>query len=99
MREGAKVDEFSNLVYSDLSKKLLGYFSNYVINHTKLASKIPPNGVIVFSLKNNPDFNQWELQKAERTKARMKEEPPLIIVLIEKMKADGIEKAKIESIK
>ena len=93
------MDEFSNSVYSGLSKKLLGYFSDYIVNHTKLASKIPPDSLIVFSLKNNPEFNQWELQKAERARARMKEKPPLVIVSIEKMKAGGIEKAKIESIK
>jgi hypothetical protein len=97
MRE-KKVDEFNASVYSDLSKKLLGYFSDYIINQTKLASKMPSNGLIVFSLKNNPGFNEWELQKAKRAQAKMKEKPPLVVVSIEKMKADGIEKARIESI-
>lgn len=99
MRDRAKVDKFSSLVYSDLSKKLLGYFSDYIVNHTRLASKIPPDSLIVFSLKDNPEFNEWELQKAERARARMKEKPPFVVVSIERMNARGIEKAKIESIK
>jgi hypothetical protein len=98
MRGKAKIDEFSNLVYSDLSKKLLGYFSDYIVNHARLASQIPPDSLIVFSLRDNQEFNKWELEKAKKVRARMKEKSPLVIVSIERMKAGSIERAKIQSI-
>lgn len=50
-------------------QRTIGFeFSRYILKHPNLARQIPPDALIVFQIKTNPEFNKWARKKAELNK-------------------------------
>ncbi|MFH1259034.1 MAG: DUF5647 family protein [Elusimicrobiota bacterium] len=64
-------------------QRTIGFeFSRYILKHPNLANQIPPDALIVFQIKNNPEFNKWAKKTAESKKEAGQK---AVIVEIEKL--------------
>ena len=64
-------------------QRTIGFeFSRYVLKHPEFSKKISDNALIVFQIKDNPDFNSWAIKIA---KANKEQGQKLLVVDIEKL--------------
>ncbi|MBI4802506.1 MAG: hypothetical protein HY796_08290 [Elusimicrobia bacterium] len=72
----------NSLNFWELQRTIGFEFSRYVLKHPEFVEKIPDNALILFQIKNNPEFNAW----AKETLLSGKEpEQKVLTVEIEKL--------------
>ncbi len=66
----------------ELQRTLSAEFSKYVLAHSEIDNQIPDNAQIIFHIKGNIDFNEWN----EKIGLAQKEpDQPVIIVEIDEL--------------
>ena len=77
--------------YSKLSALISSEFNRYLIEHEKIADKIPQNALVVFQIENELKFNKWsrDISQSNREKNQ-----PLIFVNVKKWR----QKASVEEL-
>jgi hypothetical protein len=57
-------------------------FDKYVLSHPEVAEKIPPDALVVFILKDEPEFNQRAIELAHQKRASGQ---PIVKVEVERL--------------
>ena len=68
----------------DKSVALFFEFEKYILDHPKVAAKIPKDALIVFQVKGDPAFNQWGRRLARKHAGNA--DGPVMYVRISKMR-------------
>lgn len=66
----------------ELQRNIGFEFSRYVLRHPEIAKRISANALIVFQVKDNPEFNKWAKKIAKLNKEPVQK---VLIVDIEKL--------------
>ena len=72
----------NKLNFWELQRTLGFEFSKYILKHPEFIEKMPKGALIVFQIKNNPEFNKWTKKMAELKKETGQK---MVLIDIEKL--------------